>query len=244
MTKKILFTICTMSLLTFTGCNMLPIAPKDDYESEVMLLEYYQTEYASLLEANEEFDQQVADLNDQIATLEAEQALLKDDLEEALAGSSSSQSDSQQEVIVDITDRVALKMNIPASFVDNGKGGYRSSAVNDNSNILINVRTGRSAELMMTQDELEENLLNAFKQQNLNVDSFEIVRFEKRTISGYDMLITEYQYKIGTIEIQQIQLIMDADESCCSIVFTTGPEYGWYEEFCESVEKIQIGVAQ
>lgn len=96
----------------------------------------------------------------------------------------------------------------------------------------------------LSQEEFEEVMEYALEESGLPIESFEVSQFKENEINGYDTLVIEMKYSIDGIEIKQIQFLIEADGSSCSILYTTSDEYGWYDEFQASVNSIQVGIAE
>lgn len=243
MLKKALVMVCALSVLMMSGCSMLGLVSKSDYEMAVGDRDYYMAECERLTSENEDLDTQITDLSDEVATLETEKAELETELEETLVAYEAAQYPGlDEEVLVKVTDDVAIKVRMPEDFREEKDGVYE--AKNDASTIQIDVSDSYAPEMDLTQEEFEEAMIYMLDESALNVQSFEVTQFKESEINGYDTLLIEMKYSIDGLELQQIQFIIEADGSSCSIIYTTSSDLGWYDEFEASVNSIQVGVAE
>ncbi|MBE5885942.1 MAG: hypothetical protein E7284_06000 [Lachnospiraceae bacterium] len=243
MLKKALVIVCALSVFMMSGCSILGLVSKSDYEMAMGDRDYYMAEYERLTSENEDLDTQVTDLTDEVATLETEKAELETALEETLVAYEAAQYPGlDEEVLVEVTDDVAIKVRMPEDFREVRDGEYEAKS--DASYILIDVSDSYAPEMDLTQSEFEEAMEYMLEESGLNVETFEVTQFKDSEINGYDTLLIEMKYSIEGLEIWQIQFIIEADGSSCSIIYTTSPDLGWYDEFEASVNSIQVGVAE
>lgn len=247
MKKKLLVVLCAVSVMVLCGCN-LPIVSQKEYATVAAERDNYATENSELAsevasyEAEvESLNSEVTDLQTEIALLETENINLNSKLEDALA--LAEYSGLGEEVMYEITEDVALKFRIPAGFQYYGDDTYYVD-YEDSSNIMVRVEETNANELDFTKQEMEDSLLAMYDYMGLEVTDFEIKTFEKSTVEGCDTLTLDMSYVIEGQEVQQVEFIVQVEDTSCAIVYTTSSEFGWYEEFLKSVETIQLGFVE
>ena len=48
-------------------------------------------------------------------------------------------------------------------------------------------------------------------------------------------------YNFNGVKLQQIEFIIQVEDTTCTIVYTTEESLGWYDQFLQSVDTIQVG---
>lgn len=247
MKKKLLVAACAVSMMALCACN-LPIVSVSQYDAVVAEKDAYIEECSELASEVESYETEVESLNSEVTDLQTEIALLQtenlnlsSELEDALA--LAEYSGLGEEVVYDITEDVALKFRLPEGFQYYGNDTYYVN-YEDSSNIMVRVEESMANELDFTKQEMEEALLGMYDYMGLKVTDFEIKTFEKSTVEGCKTLTLDMSYVIEGQEVQQVEFIVQVEDTSCAIVYTTASEFGWYEEFLKSVETIQLGFVE
>ena len=180
MLKRTLVVIGAMSAMLLCGCGMLGGVSKDEMESVIADRDFYMEAY------QDELDNQI-ELQDKIADLESENAALEADilaLEEELAAADTGMMEGNGEVVIhEITDDVAVKVQLPEGFSYLEDGVYIVDAT-DGSNITIrSALTGESG-LGFTKENLEQSILSSYENMGYSVKDFEIPIFERDELNG------------------------------------------------------------
>lgn len=237
MFKKVLVIVCAMSVMVMTGCGMLGGVSQKDYEMAIADRDMYMNDYLELSEASYELEDEIADLESEIATLEADILVLE---EEIAAAEASAMEGNGEVVIHEITDDVALKVQLPEGFSYVSDDMYKLSA-SDPSNITIRSALTSDDGLNFTQESLEQSILYSYENMGYVVENFEFATFERGEIKGYETLFMEMSYSLNGINLQQIEFIIQVEDTTCTVLYTTEESTGWYDEFIQSVDSIQIG---
>ncbi len=237
MFKKVLVIVSAMSVMVMTGCGMLGGVSQKDYEMATADRDMYLNDYLDLAEATDELTDEIADLESEIETLEADILALEEEIAAAEAGA----MEGNGEVVVhEITDDVAVKVQLPEGFSYSGDGMYIADAP-DPSNITVRSALTGDEGLSFTQDFLEQSIVSAYENMGLEVEDFVISTFERGEVNGYETLFMEMSYTLNGLNLQQVEFIIQVDDTTCTVVYTTEESLGWYDEFIQSVETIQVG---
>ncbi len=248
MKKKLLVAVCAVSMMALCACN-LPIVSEREYASVVAERDTYADETDELASELASYEAEVEDLNSEVTDLQTEIALLQtenlnltSELEDAKE--LAELSGLGEEVIYEITDKVALKFRVPDGFQNFGNDTYGVSSM-DASNIIIRTeKTNSNSYFDFTKEDLQQQLLASYEDLGFDVEEFDITTFELGEVSGYETLIIDMHYTMEGQELQQIEFIIQVEKTTCVIVYTTSSEYGWYDDFLKSVDTIQIGIAE
>ncbi len=237
MFKKVLVIVCAMSVMVMTGCGMLGGVSQKDYEMATADRDMYMNDYLELAEATYDLEDEIVDLESEIETLEADILALEEEIAAAEAGA----MDGDGEVVIhEITDEVALKIQLPEGFSYYGDGMYKVGA-SDPSNITIRSAQTSDDGLNFTQETLEQSILYSYESMGYDVEDFEFSTYESGEIKGYETLFMEISYSLNGINLQQIEFIIQVEDMTCTVLYTTEESTGWYDEFIQSVDSIQIG---
>ncbi len=242
MLKKVLVMVCALSVLTMTGCISLPYVSQEEYDAMVAERDTYASELESVNTEIEESKETVDSLNEEIETLEAAKETLEEEVMSAQEAVEAAKNPLGEEVFYQITDTVAMKFTIPKEFEKVSTGNY---SVNDNydpSSITITTQKTGSYSLDFTEEYLTESILEMYELIGVEVEDFTINTFERSTVNGYETILMDMSYTAEGIHIQQIEFVIQVDNTTCAMVYTTTPEFGWYDDYIESVETLQIGV--
>ncbi len=242
MLKKVLVMVCALSVLTMTGCISLPYVSQEEYDAMVAERDTYASELESVNTEIEESKETVDSLNEEIETLEAAKETLEEEVMSAQEAVEAAKNPLGEEVFYQITDTVAMKFTIPKDFEKVSTGNY---SVNDNydpSSITITTQKTGSYSLDFTEEYLTESILEMYELIGVEVEDFTINTFERSTVNGYETILMDMSYTAEGIRIQQIEFVIQVDDTTCAMVYTTTPEFDWYDDYLESVETLQIGV--
>ncbi len=237
MFKKVLVIVCAMSVMVMTGCGMLGGVSQKDYEMATADRDMYMNDYLELTDASYELEDEIADLESEIATLEADILALEEEIAAAEAGA----MEGDGEVVIhEITDDVAVKVQLPEGFSYSGDGMYVADS-SDPSNITIrSAKTGNNG-LNFTKELLQETIVGTYENMGYVVEDFEISTYESDEVNGYETLFMEMSYILNGLNIQQVEFIIHVDDTTCTMVYTTEESFGWYDQFLQSVDTIQVG---
>lgn len=237
MFKKVLVIVCAMSVMIMTGCGMLGGVSQKDYEMATADRDMYMNDYLELTEETDELTDEIAELESEIETLEADILALEEEIAAAEAGA---MEGNGEVVIHEITDDVAVKVQLPEGFSYSGDGMYIADAP-DPSNITVrSAQTGDNG-LNFTKELLQQSIVGTYENMGYVVEDFEISTYESSEVGGYETLFMEMSYTLNGLNLQQIEFIIQVDDTTCTIVYTTEESLGWYDEFLQSVDSIQIG---
>lgn len=237
MFKKVLVIVCAMSVMVMTGCGMLGGVSQKDYEMATADRDMYMNDYLELTDASYELEDEIADLESEIATLEADILALEEEIAAAEAGA---MEGNGEVVIHEITDDVAVKVQLPEGFSYSGDGMYVVDS-SDPSNITVRSALTGDEGLSFTQDYLQDSIVSAYENMGYVVEAFEFPTFERGEVNGYETLFMEMSYTLNGLNIQQIEFIIQVEDTTCTIVYTTEESLGWYDQFLQSVDTIQVG---
>ena len=243
MLKKVLVMVCALSVLTMTGCMSLPLpyVSQEEYDAVVAERDTYVTDLESVNAEIEESKETIDSLNTEIETLESEKEELEEEVSELQEAVEDAKNPLGDEVFYEITDTVAMKFNIPEGFQKVSTGNYRVNT-SDPSSITISSQETASSSIDFTEEEMTEYILMMYELLGIEIENFTVNSFERSTINGYETLYTDMSYTAEGINIQQIEVAIQVDNTTCTIVYTTAPEMDWYDDYLKSVETIQIGV--
>jgi len=242
MLKKVLVMVCAFSVFTMTGCIGLPYVSQADYDAVVAERDTYVSDLESVNAEIEESKETIDSLNTEIETLEAEKEDLEEEVADAQEAVEVAKSPLGEEVFYEITDTVAMKFTVPKEFEKVSAGNYSVNNNYDPSSIVITTEKTGSYSLDFTEEYLTESILEMYELIGVEVEDFTINTFERSTVNGYETILMDMSYTAEGIHIQQIEFVIQVDNTTCAMVYTTTPEFEWYDDYLKSVETIQIGV--
>ena len=242
MLKKVLVMVCALSVLTMTGCISLPYVSQEEYDAAVAERDTYVSDLESVNAEIEEAKETIDSLNDEIETWEAANETLGEEVMSAQEAVEAAKNPLGEEVFYQITDTVAMKFTIPKEFEKVSTGNYKPTDSYDPSSIAITTEKTASYSLDFTKEDMKEAVLDMYELLGVEVEDFTINTFERSTVNGYETILMDMSYTAEGIHIQQIEFVIQVDNTTCAMVYTTTPEFGWYDDYVTSVETLQIGV--
>ncbi len=239
MFKKVLIISCAMSALLLSGCANLLGVSKSDYEAAMADRDMELNNYVEIVDENYELEAEWDALQEEVQLLQDEVFALEEEVE--IAREEAAAAEGLGELVIhEITDEVALKFRLPEGYSYVSDGLYTVSSY-DPSNILIKSTQTNALGLVFTEEMMEEYLLQTYEEMGYDVENFEMVNFERSEIQGYDVIVMDMALTAQGLNIQQIEVVVQVEDMTCVIVYTTEESFGWYDEFLESVDSIQIG---
>ncbi len=248
--KKRVWALCL--LLALTGCGNKTVS-EERYQEAVTERDEYKSQYVVMLDEVEVLEEQIDDLDAECKALEAQVSATQVELEEAkeaaelaVAEAEAARVDETDEEVPDgttfeVTEDVAVICKLPEGFEEIEAGIYCTADYpNDTSNIYISELTVENSIWDYTEEQFADAMIRSNENQGYTLQDFEVIQFARGENGGVESLLIDISYTFSGMNIKQMQYLLCAGDIVWTITYTTTDEFGWQEEFYESIDSISV----